>query len=117
MNDELAKALKLDERSQVKTPLLDQLHGLAWTSQEQHPQPPFFLPSVSFAISLLAIRSRQEEDRCQSIGISGNAPQCSDGSTADFVDLESTSSASHGQFYANAVTIKQNFSPFFSGTI
>jgi hypothetical protein len=28
MNDELAKALKLDERSHVKTPLLDQLRGL-----------------------------------------------------------------------------------------
>jgi hypothetical protein len=51
------------------------------------------------------------------IGISGNATRCSDGSTADFLDLESTFSPSHGQFYANAVTIKQNFSPFFSGTI
>jgi hypothetical protein len=51
------------------------------------------------------------------IGISGNATRCSDGSTADFVDPEATSSPSHGQFYANAVTIKQNFSPFFSGTI
>ena len=42
MNDELARALKLDERNHVEKPLLDQLHGLGWTIKDldskQHPE-------------------------------------------------------------------------------
>jgi type I restriction enzyme R subunit len=34
MNDKLAKELKLDERNHVEKPLLDQLHGLGWTTKE-----------------------------------------------------------------------------------
>jgi type I restriction enzyme R subunit len=42
MDDELARALKLDERNHVEKPLLDQLHGLGWTIKDldskQHPE-------------------------------------------------------------------------------
>lgn len=50
------------------------------------------------------------------IGVSGTATKCSSG-VAGFIDPEATASSSRGQFYANAVQVTQQFTPFFSGTI
>jgi hypothetical protein len=51
------------------------------------------------------------------IGTSGGATQCLAGGVAGFVDPESTTSTSGGQFFANSVQVTQNFTPFISGTI
>jgi len=51
------------------------------------------------------------------IGTSGGASECAGGGVAGFIDPESSTSTSAGQFFANSVQVTQNFTPFISGTI
>ncbi len=50
-------------------------------------------------------------------GTTGGATECTAGGVTGFVDPESSTSTSTGQFYSNSVQVTQTFTPFLSGTI